>query len=141
MPHNALKHLIRATNSIGELIFLYVVTLAIASTSYSFFEGKPFFDALWWSVVTATTTGYGDMFPVTTGGRVTGVVLMHFTLFFILPLLIARIIGTMIEDQHKFTDEEQKTILSDLAFIKAKLCGDSDYVFPDEVPERKDSEA
>ena len=33
-------------------------------------------DALWWSAVTITTVGYGDKFPVTTGGRIVGVILM-----------------------------------------------------------------
>jgi voltage-gated potassium channel len=33
-------------------------------------------DALWWSVVTITTVGYGDRFPVTFLGRITGVSLM-----------------------------------------------------------------
>lgn len=33
-------------------------------------------DALWWSVVTMSTVGYGDLYPVTTGGRVCAVVLM-----------------------------------------------------------------
>lgn len=32
--------------------------------------------ALWWAVVTVTTVGYGDKYPVTTGGRAVAVVLM-----------------------------------------------------------------
>ena len=33
-------------------------------------------DALWWGFVTITTVGYGDFFPVTPLGRITGVFLM-----------------------------------------------------------------
>jgi voltage-gated potassium channel len=33
-------------------------------------------DALWWSIVTITTVGYGDKFPVTTEGRMIASVLM-----------------------------------------------------------------
>ena len=33
-------------------------------------------DALWWSAVTVTTVGYGDRFPVTSGGRIIAIILM-----------------------------------------------------------------
>jgi len=33
-------------------------------------------DALWWAIVTITTVGYGDFFPVTSLGRLTGVYVM-----------------------------------------------------------------
>jgi voltage-gated potassium channel len=37
---------------------------------------RSFGDALWWTCVTLSTTGYGDVFPVTPRGRLVGVALM-----------------------------------------------------------------
>ncbi|WP_296666664.1 potassium channel family protein, partial [Demequina sp.] len=33
-------------------------------------------DALWWSLVSVTTVGYGDFYPVTTEGRIVAMILM-----------------------------------------------------------------
>lgn len=34
------------------------------------------FDAMWWSLCTITTVGYGDKFPITDGGRIVSTILM-----------------------------------------------------------------
>ena len=35
-----------------------------------------YIDAIWWSFATATTTGYGDITPITTIGKILGILLM-----------------------------------------------------------------
>jgi len=40
-------------------------------------------DGIWWAVVTMTTVGYGDRFPVTGAGRIVGVVLMFSSIILI----------------------------------------------------------
>ena len=37
---------------------------------------RSIFDALWWSVVTITTVGYGEIYPITLGGRIFGLLVM-----------------------------------------------------------------
>ncbi len=40
---------------------------------------KTFFDVIWFSVVTLTTVGYGDYYPITFVGRITGLILVLFS--------------------------------------------------------------
>ncbi len=112
------KQLIRCTNSIGELLLIYAIVLLAGGGLYAWVEAKSFYDGLWWAAVTATTTGYGDMYPATLAGRCVAFVLMNVNLIFILPLLIGRMITALIEDQDKFTDAEQKQLLADLSETK-----------------------
>jgi voltage-gated potassium channel len=64
-------------------ILLAGMVLAVASILVLQFEAgvpdaniKSGGDAIWWGLVTITTVGYGDFFPVTTMGRATGIFVM-----------------------------------------------------------------
>lgn len=54
--------------------------LAFSTTGIYLLEGRSavpgLFEALWWSVVTLTTVGYGDIVPASTGGKVLGLLVM-----------------------------------------------------------------
>lgn len=63
------------------LRLLGVILLIILCSGYliSFFEpGLSFGSGLWWSIVTLTTVGYGDISPSTAGGRILAIIIMFF---------------------------------------------------------------
>lgn len=65
------------------LIFCVMIILEFGASLVLIAEGKSpdanittAGDAIWWAYVTITTVGYGDQFPVTTGGRLVGILVM-----------------------------------------------------------------
>ncbi len=64
------------TRGLGYMATLtLLVTLGIGG-AFALLEDTPITDGLWWAIVTVTTVGYGDMFPVTPAGRIAAAALM-----------------------------------------------------------------
>jgi len=60
----------------GRLILMVLLVITIGTIGAIAFEINNPFDALWWSVVTITTVGYGDISPETFGGRLVAMFVM-----------------------------------------------------------------
>ena len=74
-----LKRLGNQLGRVGLVTGAIMVTCAYVGYGAEHAVNKDFAtygDALWWAIVTITTVGYGDIVPITTAGRLSGVALM-----------------------------------------------------------------
>ena len=82
-------------------------------------------DAIWWGIVTITTVGYGDRFPVTLPGRITGVFVMLAGVGIIGAL--ASILASLLVPPAK-TEEEQAADDATAEAARADVARDSEAV-------------
>ena len=98
-----------------EIILFLIVTgifIFLASAGIYYFENEAqpevfssVFHSAWWSIVTLTTVGYGDVYPITLGGKI-------FTFFILLigvgiVTIPAGLVATALSKAREVEDEEK----------------------------------
>ncbi|MPQ46683.1 ion transporter [Marinifilum sp. N1E240] len=99
-----------------EVILFFIVTgilIFLSAAGIYFFENEAqpkvfasVFHSLWWSIVTLTTVGYGDVYPITVGGKI-------FTFFVLLVgvgivTVPAGLVATSLSKAREIEEEERK---------------------------------
>jgi len=79
-------------------------------------EGSGFVRSEWWAIVTASTVGYGDTYPVTVAGRFVAAFLIV-SMVMLLLLVGAHLTAWLMPDVNVFTDEEQRLIIGVMLYL------------------------
>lgn len=97
------------------------MTWVLAGVGFAVLEDVGLGDGLYWSVVTMTTTGYGDLSPATSSGRVLAGLLMVWSIFYLLPAAIYHVAERLIHDRDEWTHEEQVELRRTMHEIRTTL--------------------
>lgn len=135
-PKQVLKEFLnsRAQSAVYIVGFLIVLVLEFGSvTVLAAEQGAPgsnietASDAIWWSIVTMSTVGYGDYSPVTLQGRIVGlfVIVVGVALFGVVTGFLAnRFVGSGDEEQESTEVEwragDMATILEQIKSLQAE---------------------
>jgi voltage-gated potassium channel len=84
-----------------QLLGITAIILAIGTISYHFIEGWTWIDALYFSIITLITIGYGDFSPQTTAAKL-------FTIGYIV-VGVGMILGFINTVFHHYKSQREKT--------------------------------
>jgi voltage-gated potassium channel len=114
-----------STSLFRVVALLTVFLVVVAGAAQATFDQNEFpsmWDGVWWAVVTVTTVGYGDLYPVDVEGRIIGIVLMLLGIGFI-AVLTGTIASQFIQNDTNSSEmlETLRRIETDVAELKGRL--------------------
>ncbi|WP_152429583.1 ion transporter [Vibrio aquimaris] len=110
----------RRETTLASILLLMVILLTIGSSLMLFVESKApganiqtGGDAMWWALVTISTVGYGDHFPVTNAGKIlaSGLIICGVGIFGMISGLITSLITSPTEIQEKRSENKERLLL------------------------------
>ena len=113
------------------IVYLIIAAATIIVGSAAIFQVESYqenpqivtyLDALWWSVSTITTVGYGDLVPISDAGKIVGIVYMLFGIG-ILAVIVKALVSDITSRKGKKETEinsEQKLILQKIQELEKK---------------------
>lgn len=112
----------------SSVLILFLCSLAFFDAEYGVEGSKVlnFGDALWWSAVSVTTVGYGDVYPVTVEGRLISLVLMTFgigIISFAIGTTTSWVIDQLktVEESADRTDREINVLVEEIRALRAEV--------------------
>ncbi len=106
----------------STVLVLFVAALAILDAERNQPDGtiRNFSDALWWSITTVSTVGYGDRYPVTGGGRLIAAGLMVAGIA-LLGVVTASLASWLISKVREVQEDSQAATRRDVAELAVEV--------------------
>ncbi|WP_047048450.1 potassium channel family protein [Vibrio mexicanus] len=110
----------RTETTLASIILLMVVLMAVGSSVMLFLEGPNpesnidnAGDAMWWALVTISTVGYGDHYPVTDSGKLlaAGLIVSGVGLFGMISGLITSLITSPTKQQESRSENKERLLI------------------------------
>lgn len=113
-----------AAGAAGLLMFVAAVAMLDAERGSPEAPIQTFMDSLWWSAATVTTVGYGDMYPVTTEGRIIAFALMLVGIS-IIGIVTASIAAWFVGqgEQMEQIEQNESELVAEIRALRSEVAG------------------